>query len=331
MKILFDLRKTGLGNNGGSLTLINSANTLCEMGHTVIIIDSMKNQYTWGPLNAAHMIITKEEQLPDADAIISTGYKSVGSTVSAPSRCGIKMHWIRGWETWKYSEEDIIKKVLNQPTIKLVNGIELQEKLKKYNVDSYLIRPGYDILDFYPKGIRDQTKYVILGGLYHTGDKANRKRTEWIFTVTRIMKERHKNIKLWMFGPDTEPKEELIDKYFRSPTMAEKNDIYNSIHIWLAPTMLEGLHMPPAEYMLTEGVVLGTEAELSGMKDYLIYHETGCVSKDFVCDFLEKLELVYCSAEQRKQIGINARNKILEIGDRKKNMEILVKLIEGLK
>jgi hypothetical protein len=330
MKILLDLRKTGLGNNGGSLTLINSANTLCEMGHTAIVIDSMKNQYTWGPLNTAHMIITKEEQLPDADAIISTGYKSVGSTVAAPSRCGIKMHWIRAWETWKYDEEDIIKKVLNQPTIKLVNGIALQNKLKSHGADSYIIRPGHDIKDFYPRGIRDRTKYVIIGGLFHSGDKAFRKRTEWIFTVTRVMKERHKDIKLWMFGPDSTPTEPLIDKYFKSPNISEKNDIYNSVHIWLAPTKLEGLHIAPAEYMLTEGFVIGTDAELSGMQDYLIDGETGCVTKNFVCDLVEKIEEYYCNAPLRKELGVKARNKILELGDRKQNMEILVKLIEGL-
>lgn len=331
MKILFDLRKTGLGNNGGSLTLINSANTLCDMGHTAIIIDSMKNQYTWGPLNAAHIIIKNETDIPDADAIISTGYKSVGSTVVAPDRCGLKMHWIRGWETWKYEENDIIEKVLNQPTIKLVNGIALQRKLKSHGFDSHIVRPGYDLQDFNPKQIRDKTKYIVIGGLYHSGAKAFRKRTDWIYTVTRVMKERYPNIKLWMFGPDAQPTEKLIDKYFKSPSIAEKNDIYNSVHIWLATTMLEGLHIAPAEYMLTEGFVIGTETEMSGMQDYLIHEETGCIAKDFVCDVVEKFEYYYCRPELRKEMGINARNKILEIGDRKKNMEILIKLIEELK
>jgi glycosyltransferase involved in cell wall biosynthesis len=331
MKILFDLRKTGLGNNGGSLTLVNSANTLCEIGHTAIVIDSMKNQYTWGPLNAALKIIKNNEDIPDADAIISTGYKSVGSTVSAPERCGLKMHWIRGWETWKIVEEDIASKILSQPTIKLVNGIELQNKLKSFGFDSYIIRPGYDLKDFYPTEMRDKTKYIIIGGLYHQGDKAFRKRTEWIFTIARVMKERYNNVKLWMFGPDNPPTDPLIDRYFKSPSMKEKNEIYNSVSIWLAPTMLEGLHMPPAEAMLTECFVIGTNTEMSGMKDYLINEETGCVSKNFVCDMLEKVEHYYCHAELRKEIGVKARNKILDIGDRQKNMNELVQLIERLK
>jgi len=42
MDIIFDLRNVGLGNNGGSLTLIKSGNTLQEMGHCVCFIDSGK-------------------------------------------------------------------------------------------------------------------------------------------------------------------------------------------------------------------------------------------------------------------------------------------------
>lgn len=331
MKVIFDLRKTGLGNNGGSLTLVNSANVLCELGHTAIIIDSMKNQYTWGPLNAAHMIIKNDAQIPDADAIISTGYKSVASTVSAPDRCGLKMHWIRGWETWKFDENDIVEKILKQPTIKLVNGIQLLNKIKNLGFDAHLVRPGYDLEHFYPTGARDRTKYVIIGGLYHNNDKATRKRTDWIYTIVKEMKLKYNNIKLWMFGPESDPKNPLIDKYVKSPDTKDKNDFYNSVHIWLAPTMLEGLHMPPAEAMLTECFVIGNNSELSGMADYLIDKETGAVSKNFVCDMIEKVNEYICHPDKRKIMGENGRKKIIEIGNRKQNMEKLVELIKELK
>ena len=47
MKIIFDLRRVGLGHNGGSLTLIKSGNTLHDMGHEVTFIDSGRNQNKW--------------------------------------------------------------------------------------------------------------------------------------------------------------------------------------------------------------------------------------------------------------------------------------------
>ena len=144
MKILFDTRKVGLGNNGGSFTLIKCANTLTQIGNDVTFVDSGRNQHTWVELLAKHKIVKKRTQLPEADFIIATGYKSVYETLSAPSKCGKKCHFIRGWETWVYSEDWIVEKVLKAPTIKFVNGLCLQQKLKSYGVDSYLVRPGYD-------------------------------------------------------------------------------------------------------------------------------------------------------------------------------------------
>ena len=132
MKIIFDLRRVGLGNQGGSSTLVKSGNTLVNMGHEVIFVDSMKNKHTWTPLEAKHIRRHDDKNLPDGDVIIATGYKSVSKTMKAPAKCGIKAHWIRAWEHWQYSEKDIVDKVLKPDTIKLVNSICLQNKLKKY-------------------------------------------------------------------------------------------------------------------------------------------------------------------------------------------------------
>ena len=39
MRITFNLINCGLGNNGGTQTIVRSANTLRELGHDVFIID----------------------------------------------------------------------------------------------------------------------------------------------------------------------------------------------------------------------------------------------------------------------------------------------------
>ena len=90
MKIIFDLRAVGLGNNGGSSTLVKSGNTLVDLGHEVTFVDHMRNMHTWTPLEAKHKIVKRDlSRLPSADIIIATGYKSVAHTIRAPKRCGI--------------------------------------------------------------------------------------------------------------------------------------------------------------------------------------------------------------------------------------------------
>jgi len=329
MKIIFDLRKTGLGNNGGSSTLIKSGNTLVDMGHEVTFADSMNNRHTWTPLKARHKKIKTDGQLPDADAIIATGYKSVGPTINAPSRCGIKMHWIRAWEHWQMTDDKIVKKVLKVPTIKLVNSICLQKKLKHYDTESYIIRPGYDYDQIFPKHIRGGKK-VIIGGLYREGVHGNRKRTEWLFQTVRILKTSDQDIEFWLFGSESKPKSFLVDHYLQSPSAENKNDFYNKVDVWMAPTMSEGLHMPPAEAMLTECPVVATNAELSGTQDYVIHKQTGLVSKNILDDFIRKVGFMVKNKDDRIKMGKEARKKIISLGDRKENMKRLTDLIETL-
>ena len=80
MRIVFNLLNTGLGNNGGSLTLIKSANMLKKMKHDVTVVDSGRNKNTWVALEAKHEIIPDHTRIPYADVIIATGIKSVDST-----------------------------------------------------------------------------------------------------------------------------------------------------------------------------------------------------------------------------------------------------------
>lgn len=328
MRIIFDLRRTGLGDNGGSSTLVKSANTLLDLGHDVYVVDSMPNKHTWTPLKPPHIKPTKESKIPDADVIIATGYKSVAPTVSAPARCGVKAHWIRAWEHWQMSEQAIVKKVLKQPTLKLVNSICLRDKLKHYNVDSYIVRPGYDLDIIQPNGKRKLNESVILGGLFRAGVHGKRKRTKWIFDAYSLIKIKFPKTKLFMFGSESQPSG--VDRYLRRPTMKQKSEFYNSINIWLAPTMSEGLHMPPAEAMMTECPVVGTNAPLSGMQDYLIHNKTGLVSKNNFDDFCENIIRLMENKKLRKELGKNSRKRILEIGDRNNNMKKMVDLLESL-
>jgi glycosyltransferase involved in cell wall biosynthesis len=332
MKLIFDLRNTGLGNNGGSSTLVKSGNTLVDMGHEVTIVDSGRNQHTWTKLKAKHKIVRNKNQLPHADFIIATGFRSVVSTLQAPYTAGVKAHWIRGLETWVYNEKQIYDKILNTPTLKMVNGICLQNKLQKYKIESFLARPGYDFDIFSAKHLRENNNKVILGGLNKQGQHCNTKRTTWLMETAKILKKKFKGkIELWLFGMDRLPSTTVVDKYIRNPSLKEKNIFYNQVDIWLAPSMLEGLHMPPAEAMITECPVVGTNAEMSGTKDYLVNGETGIVTRNDAVSFIDGVKTLVENKDLRRYYGKNARNKILQIGNRKTNMQRMVDFLTNVK
>lgn len=329
MRILFNLMNTGLGNNGGSLTLIKSANTLVGLGHDVIVIDSGINQNSWIPLNCNHIIIKNPSEIPDADVIIATGMKSIDSTNQ--SKIENKYIWIRGWELWVYPEETLVQTFRNSPCKKLVNSLCLQNKLMKYGIDSYLVRPGYDFDELYPKGHRNLPahNFINIGGLFNRGKKRAGKRTEWILEVLKMLSEREKEYKigLWMYGTEEVGPSGNI-RYFSNPQTSQKNDIYNAIDIWLAPTNLEGLHIPPAEAMLTKCPVVGTCVEMNGM-DYLFNYKTGLISYDNLESFYNKVVELIKDRDLRNKLGNNGREMILSLGDRKENMRRMISILEG--
>lgn len=321
----------GLGNNGGSSTLVRSANTLVELGHDVTLIDSFRNKHTWTPLKAKHIRIKSLKEAPDADVVIATGYKTVKFTVRLPDRCGKKVHWIRGWETWTMSEPIINTRILQAPTFKIVNGLCLQKKLEKYDTPSVIIRPGYDFDEIIPTRIREnrKKKVLIVGGLNNHRHKS--KRSNWVVELGANLKRRHPRLRLWMFGMERCPPGIVVDKYYKNPSLPEKNTFYNSCDIWLAPTQNEGLHICPAEAMMTECVVVGSNAEMSGLKDYLIHEETGLVAKaGNTPQFIDRIQKLINDTDLRRKLGKAGREKILSLGNRHDNMKKLVEILEGV-
>jgi len=324
MKIIFSVLNTGLGNNGGSKTIIESANTLVNLGHEVYILDSGKSMYTWGPIKAQHIKLKTKRDIPDVDVIVSTGFKSVRATVRLPKRCGKQFTYIRGWELWKMSVQQIIEEVLKAPTIKIVNSIGLQQKLKSLGFESYIIRPGNDFNSIYPMVSR--TPNVVLGGLYHTKHKT--KRSGWIIHTAKALKSKYTNIQLWMFGADSDPNIPVIDKYLYQPNKIKKASFYNGITVWLAPSELEGLHIPPQEAMLAECVVVTTDAPLSGTSDYISHEKTGLVAKNDIFSFVAQVERLIRDPLLRSKISKNGRKMIIDLGSRETNMQKMVKLFE---
>lgn len=324
MKIIFNLINTGIGNNGGSASVIKSANTLKSLGEDVIIIVNGKSNYTWSEINAP-VVKVKDVNEIDGDVIIATGINTLDSTNK--SKISNKFIWIRGYEIWNVSEDKFIKMLKESKCKKIVNSIGLQNKLKKYSIESNIIRPGYDFEKLYPLNIRKNNKRIILGGLYNEGKKRSGKRTNWIFDVYNSLKKKH-FIELWMFGSDGTPKLH-IDNYIKNPDDTTKNEIYNKINIWLSTSELEGLHIPPAEALLTECCVVGVDCELSGTIDYLTNEETGILTKNDFHQFLSGVEKAINSKNIRKSLGRNGRNKILSLGNRKDNMKRMIELLKN--
>lgn len=317
-RVIFNVLNVGLGNNGGSHTLIQSANTLIKLGYETFFLTDSQCKYTW---EEVFVPLLKYPNFNQDDIFIATGFRSVASTLVLPGR--VKAHWIRGWETWNVPENRIFKEVLDNSLIKLANGICLWEKLKEYNIDSFIIRPGHNFEDFYPLGLRGKTEEIVLGGLYNK-KHFKTKGIGLLLEIFSYFKRKFKVQCILMGNDDFE--HPIIDKYFKQPTKEKKNEFYNLVDIWIAPTVLEGLHIPPQEAMLTEACVVGSNAQMSGMRDYLDT-ETGMIVENNFEGFKNAIEELINNPNKRKLLAQKGRHKILSLGSREENMKRMIELL----
>ena len=334
MKITFDLRSTGLGNNGGSHTIVQSCNTLSELGHDVIIIDSSRNQYTWDKLECDHLIVRNESLIPLSDVVIATGLRSILQMSNLPKKCGRKFVWLRGWETWVTHNEQRICNILRNSKAKiLVNSKGLLSQVKKKcGIDASLVYSGFDDKIYQTKERRIESE-ITVGGLINFQHLS--KRTNWIEQTAHYLMTQQsllkRKVKFSFLSSQQLPSNILqyVNSYCISPSMDEKRNFYNNIDIWLAPTCNEGLHLPPAEAAATGCCSVITNNIRNGMITDYLDQSSSFISDDNLQSFMTTTcKVVNMASSLLLNVGKHAKKNVEKIGNRKDNM---IKFVEVLK
>jgi len=329
MRILFNMVGCGAANNGGTSTIFNSANILHKLGHKVFLVSDEKNKFTWFKLDGPEYILTDKLDYPHADVVIATGVKSVPYVINAPSFKGKKLWWVRGHENWARSDTQIFSLYRNPNITPFVNSSNLQRWIKRLTgKEPSILRPGTDIDLFYPEKERNwKKKKWVLGGIFN---QKPLKRFEWIPLIYEQLKELGYNVELHLFGTYDMRRQVPHDVYLQQPDKEALRKFYSNVDFWIAPTMSEGLHIPPQEAMLCECIVLGTDENLSGMRDYIEDGTTGYLMQ-YWTDGAEQLARLIDEGDKIEldKIAKAGREKIISLGDRKKNMKKMVKYFKG--
>ena len=319
----------GLGNNGGSQTIVQSANMLSELGNDVSIIDSGRNKHTWNKLKVKHIIIKDISHCPKCDVIIGTGIKTFDNVVRC-KKADRKFHWIRGWETWQIPHKRMLDMFKSKPQVNLLtNGTGIRNILKQSGLKSKIQLAGLD--NCIQNVTHDYKKSDVLriGGLINTRHKT--KQTNYILKVFKYLKNILDNVELYTYGNEILKSKVFSDHHHcYNPTVKLKNKIYRKVDFWLSPSISEGFHIPPAEYMLTGGVVVGVKHPLNGTDQYLKNNNSGFTCDDNWRTMADIIINNFQNYELLNEYGNNAYNTILhDIGSRRTNMKKFIKILKG--
>jgi len=251
VKIAFDLHDTGLGNNGGSRTVIKCGETLQSLGCKVRMYSNIPNKYSW---DIPRIKITNN--VSSDFAIIATGYYSLRHTLNFHSEIGTYCY-IRGHELWNAKEDELLKLYGKfKPGHCIVNSEWLQQYLKEHGIKSKLIYPGIDEVF---KVLPNKNRKNKFGALYSDRHKT----------------KRHKDaIKI---GELSGFPVKMLNKDIINPKENKLNKWYNKFKVWFAPTELEGLHNCPIEASQAGCAVVCSDYPRNGMSDYAKHEETALV------------------------------------------------------
>lgn len=314
MKIIFNSLNSGLGNNGGSRTVLKCAESIRSLGHECDILDSVDN-FTWFD----HKPIIRT--LPrDVDAIVSTACTTILGTYNlvVPK----KAWYIRAHEVWSMPEEVLESYYQYKGILNIVNSNGLKTMLKEdFDSESVIARQGIDFDWWEDKKLRPKNK-IRIGCLSH---KNPSKRWQDFVKLAEILgTDDYEYICIGVL----EPKNcDFLTDVRLNVKAEELKDVYSSCHIWFSPTENEGLHNVPMEAALCGCLLVCNDNKRNGMVlDYAFDNETAMV---YEARNIEKAAEIIKSPNW--SLVSNMQDCLrTEIGTRKENMKKFVSYLEEL-
>lgn len=299
MRILFSAYGSGLGNNGGSLSLINMAIKFREFGHESYILSHMDSAFTWFHIpNDLNVIVPgNPKKWPKCDVIIATACNTWQKVIDY-SYTKRKFYWIRGIERWKQSDAELIEGYKSGLVLMANSKWQCKYIEQVTGIVPHLVYSGLSfkkLQQAYNSAKEIKYDRFTVGALY-----SSKKHKRWDLVET-LMNDFYK-YKYLAFG--AEDKKDGLGKlsiYVKNASMINKMRVMKSCDIWFAPTELDGCHRVPMEACIAGATVVCNAAEEGGMRDYAIHKETAltwytypgareCV-KELVGDFVLRRKL----------------------------------------
>ncbi|HAY32725.1 MAG TPA: glycosyltransferase family 4 protein [Ignavibacteria bacterium] len=314
MTINFILPFAGNKPIGGFKIVYEYANRLTEKGHKVNVIHpsytfkessfnnlkyllryhqrSLNKSYLpqkWFSLNenvnAMWVRNISNENIPDADVLITTAWRTAVCARELSESKGEKFYFIQHYETWN-GPEDEVKATWKMPYKKIVIAKWLNDIASEMGENAEYVPNAFDFSEFGMDILPENRSSLKIMMLYNDLEFKGSKYGIEAFT---ILKKEFSELKLILFGVPDRP-EGLPDgvQYFQSPDRKTLRNLYNESSVFISPSLAEGFPLPPAEAMICGAALTCTD--IGGHREYaednktavLFVPESGTAAADAV-------------------------------------------------
>ena len=304
----------GLGNNGGSQTIIKSCATLNKLGFKSEIVSEIDN-FTWfnhrKPINS----IPK-----NASAIVATGCGTVEHTSNL--KFTKKYWWIRAHEDWVFNDKKLLSLYNKKNIINLVNSNGLGKKIESLGCAQpyHVVYQGIDLDLWENLNLRRKNKKIKIGCLHTHQPRKNWQ--EFVALAKKLGTEKYEYIGMG----SSIAKDPFLSSFTTNASKSQLKEIYSSCDIWFAPTKNEGLHNVPMEASLCGALIVCSDRSDNGMiHDYAFNNRSAFVYSNLD----EAISIIETKKREENLHIIQESQRIIsqDIGTREHNMQKLINLI----
>jgi glycosyltransferase involved in cell wall biosynthesis len=204
----------------------------------------------------------RDDDLPDADAIVATWWETAEAIKSLGAAKGHKAYLIQHHEMFDYLPGDRVASTYRQPMLHIVVSRWLDEIMRQQYASRnvVLIPNAVDCRQFYPEQRVKQAQPTV-GFMYDS--YAAWKGLALMLKAISLAGDRIENLRVVAFGhalPDPNFPLPEGGRYFQSPPQQQLRPIYSSCDAWLFGSSVEGFGLPILESMACGTPVIGTPA-----------------------------------------------------------------------
>jgi len=213
----------------------------------------------------------RESAIPDGDAIFATACTTAPAVASSPTRTGVKLYLVQGYEDWLCGSDAVVA-TWRMPLHKVVSsgwlediGVALGEEERTTHIpygvefDHFQMRTDPRLRNPFRVGMLSSTSPV--------------KGTRFAIEALEQVQQKFPDLEAIAFGVSARPPElpSSID-YIENPGRPRLASLYNSLAVFLHSSEYEGWSLPSAEAMACGCALVATDS--GGIRDYAKDSET---------------------------------------------------------
>lgn len=285
MKITFLLQSAK--QNGGNRVVAIYAEKLLALGHDVTVVSRIpkygkdlprkllnrwKGKSTFDPdrtvffdgLGDRHVQVPPKspidpENMPDADVVIATLWRTAYEVASLPPEKGAKVYFVQHHEVHDHLRWDLSAGSYYLPLSKVTIADWLVDTMANTYGDTDVVKVENSVdTEQFNAPPRERNKKPTVGLLY---SPKSFKGIDISLRALEIARERFPDLQVVAFGispPETDLPLPPNSKFYKSPAQDEIRDIYAQCDVWLCGSRAEGFHLPPSEAMACRCPVVST-------------------------------------------------------------------------